>query len=172
MLSSSVLRINRRTKKNYGVASASRIDKSIGLFCKRALQKRQYSAKETYNLIDPTDRRHPIEVCVVCHRVCEVWSLWQTDITDCQVCDVCHRVCDSLSQSLKSVTDFTQHAQVLVSIRSECSTRCSECACASACVWPFSRRDATVAKWSKHCVLQHTVFASLYISSSTQCLLD
>jgi len=31
----------------------------MGLFCKRALQKRQYSAKETYNLIDPTNRSHP-----------------------------------------------------------------------------------------------------------------
>ena len=38
----------------------SRIDKIVGLFCKRALQKRQYSAKETYNFIDPTDRSHPI----------------------------------------------------------------------------------------------------------------
>jgi len=44
----------------YGVASVSRIDKIIGLFCKRALEKRRYSAKETYNLIDPTDRSHPI----------------------------------------------------------------------------------------------------------------
>ena len=44
----------------YGVALVSRIDKIIGLFCKRALQKRQYSAKETYNLIDLTDRSHPI----------------------------------------------------------------------------------------------------------------
>jgi len=34
--------------------------KIIGLFCKRALQKRRYSAKETYNFIDPTDRSHPI----------------------------------------------------------------------------------------------------------------
>jgi len=34
------------------------IDKIIGLFCKRALLKRQYSAKETYNFIDPTDRQH------------------------------------------------------------------------------------------------------------------
>jgi hypothetical protein len=34
----------------YGVASVSRIDKIIGLFCKRALSKRRYSAKETYNL--------------------------------------------------------------------------------------------------------------------------
>ena len=44
----------------YGVASVSRIDKITGLFCKRALLKRRYSAKETYNLIDPTDRSHPI----------------------------------------------------------------------------------------------------------------
>jgi len=42
------------------VASVSRIDEIIGLFCERALQKRQYSAKETCNLIDPTDRSHPI----------------------------------------------------------------------------------------------------------------
>jgi len=35
--------------------------KITGLFCKRALWKRQYSAKETYNFIDPTtDRSHPI----------------------------------------------------------------------------------------------------------------
>jgi len=32
----------------------------IGLFCRRALQKRQYSANETYNLIDPANRSHPI----------------------------------------------------------------------------------------------------------------
>ena len=43
----------------YGVASVSRIDKIIGLFCKRALWKRRYSAQETYNLIDPTNRSHP-----------------------------------------------------------------------------------------------------------------
>jgi len=46
----------------YGVASVSRIDKIIGLLCKRALQKRPYFAKETCNLIDPTDRSHPINV--------------------------------------------------------------------------------------------------------------
>ena len=34
----------------------------VGLFCKRALWKRQYSAKETYHLIDPTNRSHPILV--------------------------------------------------------------------------------------------------------------
>ena len=32
----------------------------IGLFCKNALQKRQYSAPETYKFIDPTDHSHPL----------------------------------------------------------------------------------------------------------------
>jgi len=31
--------------------SVSRIDQIVGLFCKRALYKRRYSAKETYNFI-------------------------------------------------------------------------------------------------------------------------
>jgi len=49
----------------YGVALVSRIDTIIGLFCKRALQKRQYSAKETCNFIDPTDCSHPIVMAAV-----------------------------------------------------------------------------------------------------------
>jgi len=42
----------------------------VGLFCKRALQKRQYSANETYNFIDPTDRSHPLvhEKTLVCQK--------------------------------------------------------------------------------------------------------
>jgi len=43
----------------------SGIYKIIGLFCKRALWKRQYSAKEIYNLIDPTNRSHPIVITVI-----------------------------------------------------------------------------------------------------------
>jgi len=44
----------------YGVALVGRIDKIIGLFCKRPLLKRPYSAKKTCNLIDPTHRSQPI----------------------------------------------------------------------------------------------------------------
>ena len=40
-----------------GVPSVSRIDKLIGLFCKRALSNRRYSAKETCDFIDPTPYR-------------------------------------------------------------------------------------------------------------------
>jgi len=44
----------------YGVATIGRILKFIGLFCKRALKKRLYSAKETYNFKAHTHRSHPI----------------------------------------------------------------------------------------------------------------
>jgi len=43
---------------SYAVALVSSIDKIIGLFCKRAQEKRLYSAKETCNLIEPTNRSH------------------------------------------------------------------------------------------------------------------
>jgi len=49
----------------YGVATISRLLKSIGLLCKRALSKRRYSAKETYNFQEPTNRSHPILICVI-----------------------------------------------------------------------------------------------------------
>jgi len=43
-----------------GVATISRLLKIIGLFCKRALYKRLYPAKETYDFKEPTNRSHPI----------------------------------------------------------------------------------------------------------------
>jgi len=46
----------------YGVATISRLLQNIGLFCKRALQKRGYSANETCNLVEPTTCSHPISV--------------------------------------------------------------------------------------------------------------
>ena len=48
------------TNWSYGVATISRPLKIKGLFCKRALLKRSYSAYETYNLKEPTNRSHPI----------------------------------------------------------------------------------------------------------------
>ena len=50
----------------YGMALVSRIDKITGLFCKRDIYERRYSAKETYNFVDPTDRSHPIIQRVQC----------------------------------------------------------------------------------------------------------
>jgi len=47
----------------YGVASISMLLKIISLFCKRDLQRRLYSAKETYNFEEPANRSHPISKC-------------------------------------------------------------------------------------------------------------
>ena len=52
------IQILQETNICYGVATISRL--IIGLFCKTALEKRLYSAKETCNLKEPTNRSHPI----------------------------------------------------------------------------------------------------------------
>ena len=49
-----------RQAYRYGVASSSRLLKIKSLFCKKALWKRRYSAKETYDFKEPTNRSHPI----------------------------------------------------------------------------------------------------------------
>ena len=42
---------------DYGVDTISRLLEIVGLFCKRAIKKRRYSANETYNVKEPTDCR-------------------------------------------------------------------------------------------------------------------
>jgi len=53
---------HKHTQGTEEVASIDRLFKIIGLSCKRALYKRTYFAKETYNLKEPTNRSHPITV--------------------------------------------------------------------------------------------------------------
>ena len=53
----------------YVVATISRLLQIIGLFGKRDLQKRLYSAKETYNFKKPTDCSHHIRSITVRCRV-------------------------------------------------------------------------------------------------------
>ena len=50
----------------YGVATISRLLKTIGLVCKSALEQRRHSAKETYNLQEPTHRSHSTPVLFSC----------------------------------------------------------------------------------------------------------
>jgi len=42
----------------------------IGLFCKRAIKKRRYSAEETYDFKEPTNRSHPILIYVLLIHAC------------------------------------------------------------------------------------------------------
>ena len=57
------------------MATISRLLKIIGLFCKRALLKRRYSAKETCNFKEPTNRSHPIISCIEREREYESLAL-------------------------------------------------------------------------------------------------
>jgi len=66
----------------YGVATVSRLLEIIVLFCKRALIKRWYSAKETYNFKEPTNRSHPIPGIVSGIRKGAVeifWLCWYSE---------------------------------------------------------------------------------------------
>jgi len=53
--------IARQSIYTYGVANIIRLLKMRGLFCKRAVWRRWYSAKETCNFKEPTHRSRPIE---------------------------------------------------------------------------------------------------------------
>jgi len=68
---------------SYGVAMISRLLRIIGLFSKRALYKWLYSAKRTYNFMEPTNRSHPVLTQRTIHlcfypvlRVCDPFSFW------------------------------------------------------------------------------------------------
>ena len=68
----------------YRVATISRKLKNIGLFCKRALQKRSIFCKETYILKQPTNRSHPICTSWCLRQVCTAWCLihmWHDSFT-------------------------------------------------------------------------------------------
>ena len=64
---------NAHMYSGYGVATISRRLKIIGLFCKRALQKRRYSAEETYKFKEPTNRSHPYH-CLKSGNFAQVYS--------------------------------------------------------------------------------------------------
>ena len=49
-----------QVRAEYTVATISRMLKNVGLFCKRALQKRPIFCKEKYIFKRPTNRSHPI----------------------------------------------------------------------------------------------------------------
>jgi len=57
---------------SYGVATISRLLRIIGLFCKRALLKKQRSAKETCNFKKPTNRSPPLQN-IVEYRALHMW---------------------------------------------------------------------------------------------------
>ena len=67
--------------------------KIIGLCCKKNLYKRLYSAKETYNFKEPTNRNHSIPAFCVDTQNSHVTYMCDTNhayVTKCDMCDTTH----------------------------------------------------------------------------------
>ena len=73
---------------HYGVPSVSRINSITGLFCKRALKKRLYSAEETYSFIAHTNRSHPISALALANAPCGVATVSRLDKTIGLLCRI------------------------------------------------------------------------------------
>jgi len=135
----------------YGVATVGRIDKIVGLFCKRDLLKRQYSAKETYDLIDPTDRSHPVcisqSACIWTHFVYRAnLSLKARASCKDDVWCICLMVCLMHSSLQHTAT----HCNTLQHTATHCNTVCLMMS--DAFVWCFVwsiRLMMSDAFWSK-----------------------
>jgi len=61
-------RVIHKMSSCYGLATVSRIHKIIGLLCRIASLLQVSFAKETYDVIDPTNRSHPIEALDLLHE--------------------------------------------------------------------------------------------------------
>jgi len=114
----------------YGVATISRLLKITYLFCKRAPQKRLNSAKETYNLKEPTNRSHPIcfDIYVYVYLYVSVYNFFgffpQRHSMFSRICvrvPVCERVQDLLLFFHSTIVCFHIYTCVYLSVcRSVC----------------------------------------------------
>jgi len=85
----------------YAVAATSRLLKIISLFCKRDLYKRRYSAKETNNFEEPTNRSHPI--CIYIYTYICIYIMYICSDTHLQHLCMCIHVvymCSSIHSHL------------------------------------------------------------------------
>ena len=77
---SDAYKLQKNISDTYGVATISRMFKNIGLFCKRALQKRPVFCKETCIFKHPTHRSHPIsdisDIFDICMYIYCIWYIF------------------------------------------------------------------------------------------------
>jgi len=114
----------------YGVATISRMLKNIGLFCKRALQKRPVFCKETYIFKHPTNRSHPIVNCCSTSVVVVVGIVVRHSL----ICPSCVRVhlCVCMCVSVcvfEGCCSVRQCAAVCCSVLQCVAVRCSVLHC-------------------------------------------
>jgi len=103
----------------YGVATVSRIDTIIGLFCRIASLLWGSFATETYNLINPTHHSHPI--CVLTACVCHMPYAWHDPSTWSHMCDVTH---SHTWHDLFACVTWLIHLELRRNVRRACTCGC------------------------------------------------
>jgi len=133
-LDSCVWQIGALCYCGYWVATISRLLKIIGFFFKRALQKRRYSAKETYDFEEPTNRSHPI--LEIKKRRFVRLHVWHAALAGMcvYVCDI--YVCDMIPvcEALVSRVMMGDDDQITQVYARTCVT-CCICRYVCVCVW-------------------------------------
>ena len=124
----------------------------IGLFCKRALKKRRYSAKETYHFKEPTNRSHPIRLrTVAINTLQHTATPLQHTATHCKTLQ---RIClpqKSFYICLRTVANSTlQHTATHCNTLQHTATRCNT-------LQHTATHCNTLQHTATHCnTLQHT----------------
>jgi len=120
------------THKHYGVATVptiNRLLKFIGLVCKKALYTRLYSAKETYDLKEPTDCSHPISPMNRAYGAQCRFHFWAVLVYGATSCMVQHHVwCNVTYCTTQCIVLHQHHSLVIVlSHHNDCMSRIWKC---------------------------------------------
>jgi len=133
----------------FGVATMSRLLQIICLFCKRALQKRLYHAKETYKFKEPTHHSHPITGMSHVTVCTTSWDARERQcVCVCVMC-VCERRVGMRAMHLFLTTHHTPRRAVFPFLVMREKERDRECVC-DVCVW----QEQQIFSWHRITILQ------------------
>jgi len=138
-------KVNESCRTTMGVVSIDWLLKIIDLFCKRALWKRLYSAKETCNLKEPTNRSHPIR-----GRVSNLWCIRHI------YCVFCWRVYIRVTIRMRHVTRAKEQCHTHENVTSYTwmssytAVCCSVLQCVAMCCSVLQCEKVTAYTWMSH----------------------
>jgi len=126
----------------YGVAAIGRLHKIIVLFCKRALWKRRYSAKETYGYKEPTTCSHPIALQSIFETSvqfeyaprnlsCSIWWIPGVELTAIH-CNTLQYSCNALQYTPSCVRTYS-HMRARMQFQWNLCTCCATTPCYVLC---------------------------------------
>jgi len=157
------------------VATISRLRKIIRLFCRRALQNRRYSAKETYHFNEPTNRSHSV------HNLCDeskgVYTICNTLQHTATHCNTLQHTATHCKRSVYNVydelnTNSTHCCSVLQCVAVCCSVlQCVAVCCSVSRVMNTNSTHNTASQpYTQHGITRGESNAVSYIQFSFCCV--